>query len=334
MSLVQSSTAGMFDGLKNMAEGLNPVSGIKQQAELYKMTGMKGMYAPAAKKQKLMTLKQESASFVGIKRFDLALPKAEEALALAEEIFGAESPEAAKCREKAAWANHKTDNFARAEILFRRTIDLSLSNPFANFPILSFKGLASLYEESGRLSEATNLYVEALKIFDKRPMDSFSKEMLLNDYGAFLYKQGDFENAKKYLEIAVIDSEKTENNNDSQHSPIFDIQKNLRKMVSQQRKQLADMSYMSSSTNAFSNGKISAFGGMSISGLDVYENLGKVYVKRKEFDKLENLYDRSLSEQCQNDLNNMDDISKVQVGGVFTSGTSLSCIVTKTYFSS
>lgn len=307
--------AGMFDGLRDMTKSLNSVNNIKQVQEAFgQMNGnsLDPRMKQIMEKNQLSMLSREAKLYLKDKNYELALPKAEEALSLAKELINEESPALFQYRELAADANYGMGKEDRAVFLYLANINNSKSlgqntkesittpqgirNIYSadkSLPVKSFLGLAKIYEESGRIDDAVQIYSDGLAVVETHnPWSKNSNAILLNTgMGRLYYRQGDYETAKEIF-LKVIGAMESAHDSGKEN--------------------LQALSALSQALNIASRGRKDNI----ILGMEAYESLGSTYFKLGEYENLDKFYSDQVQAFCKDLTVSNGGAFQPEVGGI------------------
>ncbi len=313
-------SAGMFDGLKEMVNSVNPINKIGQIQETF---GKNGLFAgqnsrmqQAAKQQEIIFLEKEARLYLQDKRFDLAVIKAEEALALAEGVVVPDGPHFMRLRELAAEANYADGLEERAILLYRLNVSktkvlsryirpggssnledmesqLSRIQGTSYLPINSFIGLAKIYEDTGNNDDALQMYLDGLALAEKHNVSASDPNAMIiyNSLGMFYFRQGDFTEAKKALTNTIKGWQ----------------------VMREDKEGMKSLSALSQAFNVASRGRLSI---NNVPGIEAYENLGSTYLKLGEHENLKNFYYEDVKSICEDMTTSDGGRTQPEVGGV------------------
>jgi len=171
-------------------------------------TFLSNIHVSVGKPDELKALNGEVVSLIQEGQYDKGTAVARKALALAEKTVGHNHPETAVTLNNLASLYDKQGQYALAEPLFKRALEiLDPSDPAVGSTLTN---LAILYVNQGRHALSEPLFKDALKIMEKvRGPDHPDVAQSLNNLAPFYRDQGEYGQAEPLLKRALGVSEKT-----------------------------------------------------------------------------------------------------------------------------
>jgi len=155
---------------------------------------------------KLARLRGQVAEFTEQGRYDAALPLAEQAVGLCEQLYGKNHPDYAVALSWMARVLSGMGDYAKAEPLYREALELTKKSLGEQHPdyATSLNNLAALYHDMGDYAKAEPLYREALELTKKSLGEQHPDYATsLNNLAALYHDMGEYAKAEPLFREAL-----------------------------------------------------------------------------------------------------------------------------------